>query len=56
VVTNNLAQTLSDEGKNAEALALIDRAKAPPQQFAAAVAETRAMIVERLEKKKSATR
>jgi len=56
VVLNNLAQTLSDEDRNAEALALIDRAKAPPQQFAAAVAETRALIVQRMEKKKSATR
>lgn len=52
VVMNNLAQTLSDEGHNAEALSLIDRARQPEPQFASAVAETRALIVQRLEKKK----
>jgi len=51
VVMNNLAQTLSDEGKNTEALALIERAKQPGEQFASAVAETRALILQRMEKK-----
>lgn len=52
VVMNNLAQTLSDEGRDAEALALIERARQPEPQYAAAVAETRALILQRLEKKK----
>lgn len=51
VVMNNLAQTLSDEGKQAEALALIEKAKQPGEQFASAVAETRALILQRMSKK-----
>jgi hypothetical protein len=49
VVTNNLAQTLSDQGRNTEALALIERAK-PEPAFAAAVAETRDLIRQRMTK------
>lgn len=52
VVMNNLAQTLSDAGRDAEALALIERARQPEPHYAAAVAETRALILQRLEKKK----
>ena len=48
VVINNLAQTLSDQGRNTEALALIDRATNPEPRFAAAVAETRALILRRM--------
>lgn len=48
-VLNNLAQTLSDLGRSAEALVLIDRAmESQPNPFEAAVRETRAMIVQRL--------
>ncbi len=51
VVTNNLAQTLSDQGRNEEALKLIDHAKAEPP-LAASVAETRGLILQRLKQKK----
>jgi tetratricopeptide (TPR) repeat protein len=49
ILLNNLAQTLSDQGRNAEALPLIERAAAAGGPFAAAVAETRATIRKRLE-------
>ena len=48
IVLNNLAQTLSDQGRHAEALPLIERAAAAGGPFAAAVAETRATIRKRL--------
>ena len=48
VVLNNLAQTLSDLGRHAEALALIDRASDPQSPFAAEVRSTRQAILERL--------
>jgi tetratricopeptide (TPR) repeat protein len=48
-VINNLAQTLSDQGRNEEALALIGQAAAPGgSPFAAALRETRALILQRL--------
>ena len=59
VVLNNLAQTLSDQGRNPEALALIEKASARTQRepplgpaVAAAIADTRALIVQRMEKTK----
>lgn len=48
VVMNNLAQTLSDQGRNAEALVLIEKAGTPEPTFAAAVAQTRTLIQQRL--------
>jgi tetratricopeptide (TPR) repeat protein len=51
IVLNNLAQTLSDQGKNEEALPYIERAAAAGGPFAAAVRETRQTIHERLEKR-----
>jgi tetratricopeptide (TPR) repeat protein len=48
IVLNNLAQTLSDQGRNAEALALIERAAALEGAFAAAVRETRELILRRM--------
>ena len=48
---NNLAQTLSDQGRNAEALPIIDRAASLGGPFASAVEETRKTIRERLQKK-----
>jgi tetratricopeptide (TPR) repeat protein len=48
IVLNNLAQTLSDQGRHAEALPLIERAAAAGGPFAAAVAETRTTILKRL--------
>ena len=51
VVTNNLAQTLSDQGRNEEALKLIERADKPDPSLAPQVAETRALILQRINKK-----
>jgi hypothetical protein len=48
IVLNNLAQTLSDQGRNAEALALIRRADDPQSPFAGEVRATRQLIEERL--------
>ena len=47
-VLNNLAQTLSDQGHNAEALATIERAAALKGPFAPAVQETRSLILQRM--------
>jgi len=53
IVLNNLAQTLSDQGKNEEALPFIERAErtAAGGPFAAAVQETRDTIRKRLSAK-----
>jgi len=48
VVLNNLAQTLSDQGRDQEALPLIDRAAASEGPFAEEVKKTRAAIVAKL--------
>lgn len=48
VVLNNLAQTVSDQGRSDEALAIIARTDGEASPFAAAVDETRAMILRRL--------
>jgi hypothetical protein len=53
---NNLAQTLSDQGRGAEALEVIDRAAASPGDFAKAIEQTRAHILERLEKRGESVR
>jgi tetratricopeptide (TPR) repeat protein len=50
IVLNNLAQTLADEGRNAEALPFIERAAALGGPFASAVEETRKAIRARLKK------
>ncbi|HJV10697.1 MAG TPA: PA2778 family cysteine peptidase, partial [Burkholderiales bacterium] len=52
VVLNNLAQTISDQGRHAEALAFIERAAAAGGPFAGAVQKTRATILERLGQKR----
>ena len=48
IVLNNLAQTLSDQGRHAEALALIRRADDPQSPFAGEVRATRQLIEERM--------
>jgi hypothetical protein len=53
IVLNNLAQTLSDQGRDAEALPLIERASAAGGPYAAAVRETRQTILDRLGGKKN---
>ena len=50
IVLNNLAQTLSDQGRHAEALALVERAVAAGGPFEPAARETRAMILGRMAK------
>lgn len=47
-ILNNLAQVLAEQGRNDEALVVIDRAAALPGPFAAEVASTRAGILQRL--------
>jgi hypothetical protein len=53
IVINNLAQALSDAGRNAEALAQIDRASDPQSPFAAEVKSTRQMILQRIAQQKA---
>jgi tetratricopeptide (TPR) repeat protein len=48
IALNNLAQTLSDQGRNEEALPIIERAAAAGGTFAQAVAQTRETIRKRL--------
>jgi predicted double-glycine peptidase len=50
IVLNNLAQTLSDQGRDAEALPVIERAVALGGPFAASVDETKRGIQQRLKK------
>ncbi|MBV8030725.1 MAG: PA2778 family cysteine peptidase [Betaproteobacteria bacterium] len=52
IVLNNLAQTLSDEGKDDEALGFIDRAAAAGGPYAGAVADTRKSILAKIAAKK----
>ena len=52
VVLNNLAQTLSDQGRNEEALPYIERAAAAGGPFGAAVQQTRQTILERISARK----
>jgi len=50
IVLNNLAQTLSDQGRTEEALQVIDRAAEAGGPFAPTVADTRLAILKRLGK------
>ncbi|OGA68263.1 MAG: hypothetical protein A3G81_02565 [Betaproteobacteria bacterium RIFCSPLOWO2_12_FULL_65_14] len=52
VVLNNLAQTLSDQGRDEEALPLIERAAAAGGPFSAAVQQTRQTVLDRISAKK----
>ena len=52
IVLNNLAQTLSDQGRDEEALPFIERAAAAGGPHAAAVQDTRRAILERIAKKR----
>jgi hypothetical protein len=53
IVLNNLAQTLSDQGRAAEALPIAERAVAAGGPHAAAVRQTRDEILQKLEAKKN---
>jgi Peptidase_C39 like family/Tetratricopeptide repeat len=48
ILLNNLAQTLSDAGRGAEALELIDRVAEEDSQYGGAINQTRALIRQRL--------
>ena len=48
IVLNNLAQTLSDQGRHEEALPFIERAAASGGQFAQAVQQTRQLVLDRI--------
>lgn len=54
IVLNNLAQTLSDQGRQEEALPVIERAVAAGGPFSDAVKQTRAEILEKLRKRAAA--
>ncbi|MEO8654965.1 MAG: PA2778 family cysteine peptidase [Ramlibacter sp.] len=56
IVINNLAQTLSDQGRQAEALAQIDKVSDPSQPFAAEVRATRQLILQRIGQRKAGNR
>lgn len=56
IVMNNLAQTLSDQGRHAEALAQIDRASDPHSPFAGDVRATRQLILQRMGQRKAGNR
>lgn len=56
VVTNNLAQALSDLGRQQEALALINQVSDPGSPFAADVRATRQLILQRIGQQRSGNR
>lgn len=56
IVMNNLAQALSDAGRNAEALALIEKVSDPHSPFAAEIRSTRALIQQRIAQQKAGNR
>jgi tetratricopeptide (TPR) repeat protein len=56
IVTNNLAQALSDAGRNSEALAQIDKISDPQSPFATEIKSTRALILQRLAQQKAGNR
>jgi tetratricopeptide (TPR) repeat protein len=54
IAMNNLAQTLSDQGLQREALRQIEKAMDPASPFASEVRSTRELIVQRMNQQKSA--
>lgn len=52
IVLNNLAQTLSDQGRNEEALPYIERAAAAGGPFAGAIEQTRQTVLDRISARK----
>ena len=51
IVLNNLAQTLSDQGRHEEALPIIDKAAAAGGPFSEAVQQTRQAILKRMQRR-----
>lgn len=56
IVLNNLAQALSDQGRQAEALAQIEKASDPQSPFAAEVRATRQLILQRIAEQRAGNR
>jgi hypothetical protein len=56
IVANNLAQALSDAGRNSEALVQIDKVADPHDPFASEIKSTRALILQRLAQQKAGNR
>ncbi|MDF2463686.1 MAG: hypothetical protein K0Q43_1921 [Ramlibacter sp.] len=56
IVMNNLAQTLSDQGRHTEALAQIDKASDPQSPFVGEVRATRQLILQRMGQRKAGNR
>jgi hypothetical protein len=56
IVANNLAQALSDAGRNTEALAQIDKVADPNGPFAAEIKSTRTLILQRMAQQKAGNR
>ncbi|MDP3856364.1 MAG: PA2778 family cysteine peptidase [Stagnimonas sp.] len=56
IVMNNLAQTLSDQGRHTEALAQIEKASDSQSPFAAEVRATRQLILQRIGQRKAGNR
>lgn len=54
IVTNNLAQALSDWGRNTEALALIEAISDPTNPYASEIRSTHQLILQRITQQKSA--
>lgn len=55
IVMNNLAQTLSDQGLHAQALAQIDKASDPNSPFSGDVRATRQLILQRMRQQQGAS-
>jgi len=56
IVTNNLAQSLSDWGRNSEALAVIDKISDPSNPYASEIRSTRQLILQRISQQKAGNR
>ena len=56
IVSNNLAQALSDSGRHAEALALIEKVADPRNPFASEIRATRQLILQRLGQQRAGNR
>ncbi|HUR89028.1 MAG TPA: PA2778 family cysteine peptidase [Ramlibacter sp.] len=56
ILTNNLAQSLSDGGRHTEALATLDKVSDPHNPYAAEIRSTRQLILQRMAQQKAGNR
>jgi tetratricopeptide (TPR) repeat protein len=56
IVANNLAQALSDWGRNSEALAVIDKISDPRNPYASEIRSTRQLILQRISQQRAGNR